>query len=230
MLYLSWGQGTKSGGFAQSVTDLPNAGYAPEVAQTTELGVKYQGADRGITVNAAAFHTYVSQYQLVTFDGVGFQVGNTDLESDGVESDVVVVPIRGLRLFWNNTYADAYNVPTGQAIPRAPRWTGVVGGALVRPVSQTMQAEMDVTFNYRTRETQQENRYLVPTSPSFNTLNATLSLGSSDHGWSVQLIGRNLLNRRGYAFTFPDPVLQNGNAVTVPERPMTVTLELAKHF
>lgn len=230
LAYVSWAQGTKSGGFANSVTALPGAGYAPETARTVEVGVKHQSEDRRLTVNAAAFHTEVTDYQLVTFTGLAFLVDNTDLESDGIESEVNWLPLDNLRLTWNSTYADAYDTRTGHDVPRAPRWTGLIGATYTAALDDRRQAEVTASWNYRSSETQQQDPYAVPRSASFDTLNVTLSLADTQAGWTARLIARNLTDRRAAAFAFPTPILPPRNSIIVPEQPRTIALQLTKHF
>ena len=230
LLYASWGQGTKAGGFAQSVSDLKHSEYEPEVARTTEVGFKQQLFDRRLTVNGAAFYTTVHNFQLVTFTGIDFVVGNTDLRSIGFESEVDWAPVRGLRLFWNNTYADAQDTRIGGDIPFAPRWQGAVGGAYSRQLFGAMRASLDVDLDYRSNETSQEDPGAVPRLGSSTRLNVSAGLGNPEQGWEVRVIGKNLNNEHVIGFDFPAPLLPTGNVVGIPLNPMTVMLQVSfKH-
>ena len=132
MFYVSWAQGTKSGGFADSATLLDQSEYEAEVAQTAELGTRYQTSDGQWTVNATLYSTDVKDYQLVTFTGTQFVIDNTDLEARGLESEIIWRPTfaPGLDLSWRNTYNDAEDADTGDEIPRAPLWSGSVARRL----------------------------------------------------------------------------------------------------
>ena len=123
--------GTKAGGFAQAVSLLDKAEYQPEVARTTELGIKSQLDDHRWTVNVAGFYTTIRDFQLVSFDGVNFVVDNSNLRSSGIESEIVWTPMRGLRLFGNNTYADTLDTRHHTDTEFAPRWSGMAGGSFV---------------------------------------------------------------------------------------------------
>jgi iron complex outermembrane receptor protein len=230
LLYASWGQGTKAGGFAQSVSNLRDSEYAPEVAQTTEAGFKQQLFDRRLTVNGAAFYTTVHDFQLVTFTGIDFVVGNTDLRSIGFESSIAWAPAQGLHLFWNNTYADAQDTRVGGDIPFAPRWEGAVGGGYSRDVLGDLRASLDVDVDYRSSETSQENPGAVPRMAASTRLNLSAGLGDPAKGWEVRVIGKNLNNERVVGFEFPGPLLPAGNVVGIPLNPLTVMLQVSfKH-
>lgn len=227
LIYASWGQGTKAGGFAQAASILPNSEYEAEVAQTLEAGVKLQSSDRRVTFNAAAFHTVVDDFQLVTFNGVNFNVGNTDLESNGVEWQAFWAAADGLSFYWNNTYAKAEDTRVGGDIAFAPRWQGVVGGSYEHAVFGGLTAGVDMDVTYRSDQTSQEKGVAVPSLGESTQLNASLSVSSPTQGWDLRLIGKNLTDEYALGFVFPGPLLPAGNVVGIPTNPRTVSLQLS---
>ena len=230
LLYASWGQGTKAGGFAQSATNLRQSRIFPEVAQTTEAGFKSQFANRKITVNAAFFYTVVDGYQLVTFNGVSFDVGNTNLRSVGVESELVWQPNRDVRLYSNNTYAHSVDTRIGGDIPFAPRFNGSVGASFGRDVFTSKRVSLDANLDYRSSETSQQNVAVAPRLPALTQLNASIGFGDPAKGWEFRVIGRNLNDQRILGFDFPVPLLPPGNVAGLPLRPRTVLLQFTiKH-
>ena len=230
LVYASYGQGTKGGGYAQSVTRLETAEYAKEVARTFEVGVKLQDPDRKWLFNIAAFSTTVDDFQLVTFTGIQFIVGNTDLRSQGVELEASWKPVPGLRLFINNTYADAKDRATGNPIPLAPKWTGSGGFDFRTDVGSALRFSLNGSVDYRSKRYYQQNPATSPAGEAFTTLNLGVALGAQDDAWEVRLIGRNLTDANSLAFSFPLPLLPAGNQGGMSERGRTVALQVSARF
>ena len=226
LLYTSWGQGTKSGGFADSVSNLLTSQYQAEVARTTEVGFKSQFLDRKLTANGAFFYTKVNNFQLDTFTGTVFVVSNTDLRSVGFESEIDYAPTRDIRFFWNNTYADSKDTRVGGDIPFAPRLTGAAGVSLSHPVFGDKRVSLDANVDYRSSETSQENPAATPRLPSLTRLNLSVGFGDPAQGWEVRLLARNLNNEKDLAFNFPLPLTPAGNVVGVDDPPREVFLQL----
>jgi iron complex outermembrane receptor protein len=229
-IYVSYGQGTKSGGFASSVTRLDKAEYDKEVAHTAEIGLKLQGEGRRWVVNVAAFNTKVDDFQLVTFTGLQFDIGNTNLRSRGVEVETYWYPVRDLRLFANATYADAKDLLTGKVPPLAPKLTASAGLAFTRPLSDTLDLKLDGSVDHRSKRYYQRDTASAPPSQAFTTLNAGLAIAARSQRWELRLIGRNLANKNALAFAYPTPILPVGNYNAVSEQPRTVALQLSLKY
>ncbi|MDB5446064.1 MAG: hypothetical protein JWQ97_1381, partial [Phenylobacterium sp.] len=227
LVYVSYGKGTKSGGFAQSISDLRKSPYAKEVAKTAEVGLKLQGQSRTWVFNVAAFNTRVDGYQLVTFNGIGFNIGNTDLKSQGFEVESYWRPVSGLRLFLNNTYADALDRRTHSPIPLAPKWTGSVGFDYRREVTDRLAVKADGSVDYRSKRYYQQDPSTSPPGAAFTTLNMGVALAASDDRWEARLIGRNLTDRTVSFFALPTPLLGPGNQNAIAERGRTVALQVS---
>ncbi|HET6971813.1 MAG TPA: TonB-dependent receptor, partial [Phenylobacterium sp.] len=227
MLYASYGKGTKSGGFAQSVTRLETAPYHKEIAKTAEAGLKLQAPDRTWVFNAAVFDTRVDGFQLVTFNGIQFVVGNTDLSSRGFEVESYWYPVHGLRLFFNNTYAEAKDRHTKKPIPLAPKWTGAVGFSYRGDAFRELVWKADGSVDYRSKRYYQQDPATSPPGKAFTTLNLGLAIGARDDGWEARLIGRNLTDEIASAFAFPTPLLPAGNQNAIAERGRTIALQIS---
>lgn len=229
-LYVSYGQGTKSGGFASSVTRLDQAEYDKEVAHTAEIGLKLQGEGRRWVFNVAAFNSKVDDFQLVTFTGAEFSIGNTDLRSRGVEAETYWYPVQGLRLFANATYADAKDLQTDQVPPLAPKLTASGGFSFSTPISSAVDLKLDGTIDHRSKRSYQRAPSDSPTGEAFTTLNAGLAIAASDARWELRLIGRNLTNENALSFSYPTPILPAGNYNGISEQPRTIALQLSLKY
>lgn len=229
-VYASYGQGTKSGGFASSVTLLDKAEYDKEVAHTAEIGLKLQGEGRRWVFNIAGFNTKVDNFQLVTFTGVQFDIGNTDLRSRGVEVETYWYPVRGLRLFANGTYADAKDLQTGKVPPLAPKLTASTGFTFSTSLSDTLDLKLDGSVDHRSKRYYQRDPATAPAGEAFTTLNAGVAIAATDSRWELRLIGRNLTNENALSFAFPTPILPTGNYSGISEQPRTVALQLSLKY
>ena len=93
MVYLSYTEGYKSGGFNPSPdTSNPDGSpgegteFEPEEAEAWELGVKSSLWDDRARLSATLFHTEVDDLQVTSFQGTNFIVGNAAaMTSQGVE-------------------------------------------------------------------------------------------------------------------------------------------------
>ena len=231
MFYASWAQGTKSGGFADSATLLDQSEYESEVAQTAEVGVRYQSSDGQLTANATLYSTDVSDYQLVTFTGTQFVIDNTDLEARGVESEILWHPrfAPGIDISWRNTYSHAEDANTGDRIPRAPRWSGGVVLAYEHALAYGWQLTLDGSIDYESSQTHQRDPDAVPEADSITMYGAGIGV-KSENGLAVRIIGRNLTDENRYTFVFPTPFLPAGNANAQSERPRTVALQVSYQY
>jgi iron complex outermembrane recepter protein len=236
LLYATWGQGTKAGGYAATVSDLQQSRYKPEVAQTAEVGVKSQFFDRTLTVNVDAFDTSVHNFQVVSFNGVAFVVANQNVRSEGVESQVSWAPALGFHLYWNNDYADAHDADTGGKVPYAPRWSGLVGGSYQHEVLGHLKADLDVNVDYRSDEISQpiisgQPAPLLPPLAGLHRLNLSVGLADPAQGWEVRLIGQNLTDQRAYGFSFPLPFVSSPagteSFAQYPINPLTIKLQVS---
>ena len=90
LLYYSFSQGFKSGGFVlRYVETVPEARkFDPELLDTHEIGVKWQGFDDRVRLNAAAFMSDYEDVQVTFFDALG----------GPITANAGTVNIRGLEL------------------------------------------------------------------------------------------------------------------------------------
>lgn len=161
-LYANWGIGFKSGGFnnqgsaaiinANFVTPL-NANvnitdqYRKEWSSAFEAGVKGELFDHHVTYDLAGFYTQVHDMQFFEFFVGSFGllrvVSNIDLvDLDGVEANVAVKPIKGVKLFGSFNYTDS-NIKrnsarpdtVGNKSPYTADYTLNLGGEFERAVS-----------------------------------------------------------------------------------------------
>lgn len=230
LVFASYGKGTKGGGFAQSVTRLDQTEYGKEISRTVEAGVKISDPDRRWIFNLSAFNTNVDNFQVVSFTGVQFVVINTNLRSRGFELATYWYPVPEVRLFLNNTFADAKDRGNGNPIPLAPKWTGSGGFNLDTPISSGLRFRVDGSIDWRGKRYYQQNPNTSPPGNSFVTYNLSAAVATADDRYELRLIGRNLSNANSIAFDFPTPFLPAGNQSATSERSRTIALQLSVRF
>ena len=228
LLYASYGKGTKTGGYASTTTFLDRSEYGPETARTIEGGFKAQDTGRRWLLNFSGFYTKVNDFQVATFNGTTYDIFNTNLRSRGVELQAYWYPVEPVRLFINNTYADAEDSWLHRRIPLAPRWSGSGGFAIKTAFKPGLDLMFDGSVDYRSSRSYQQDPAAATISPPFTTLNLSLAIGSSNDRFEVRVIGRNLTDEIAPAFAFATPVV--GTQSAVAERGRTVAFQITGRF
>ncbi|ACT60259.1 TonB-dependent receptor [Hirschia baltica] len=221
MTYLSYGKGTKAGGFTDSASNLANSEFDAETAKTLEAGMKWNGA--GWQMNTAAFKTEIDGFQVVTFDGSRFVVSNTDLESTGFEIEGFWQATNNLRVMANTTFAEARNRATGNRIPNAPDNTGSIGIDYNRDINSKLTLNANGSLDWRSDVTYQQDPDAAVRGENFTTLNLSIGIAAPEKNWELSLIGRNLTNENSASFAYPTPFVGSSSATS--EMPRTIALQ-----
>jgi len=111
LLYYSFSQGFKSGGFVlryvEAVDEVRT--FEPETLDSHEVGVKWQGWDDRLRVNAAAYWSDYEDVQVTFFDSLGGPVtanaGVVDIK--GLEFEVTAIVYENLQMDMAYGYTDA---------------------------------------------------------------------------------------------------------------------------
>jgi len=116
MLYASYTEGYKAGGFNSAADDIFSGPFDPEEVTNYELGMKSSWLDNTLRVNTAVFsYTYDNLQSLEFIDAaclpnssVGTYLFETsDVEGDGFELNVNWLALPSLELYFNTGYLDA---------------------------------------------------------------------------------------------------------------------------
>ena len=111
MVYGSYAEGFKAGGFDEQNGKLDPASFAfrPETVDAFEIGLKTTLADNRMTLNAALFRNEFTDLQVQTFDGViNFLVTNAASSvTQGAELDITWQLSDSLLLDFHGAYLDA---------------------------------------------------------------------------------------------------------------------------
>jgi iron complex outermembrane recepter protein len=203
--------------------------FEPEKVNAYELGAKF--ASRIFTINAALFYQQFKGFQLNAFDGLAFSVTNlSKVTSKGAELDFVAQPVDGLTATLGLAIADskydknlvgasftqpaagtppvaagAYFQLPGARLTNAPLYS--ISGSLGyrKPVSESLIAGIYADFRYQSDVNTGSDLDPEKNQDGGIVVNGRVSIGEIDSKWSLELWGRNLLNRNYTQVAFDGP-------------------------
>jgi iron complex outermembrane recepter protein len=234
MLYLSWAQGSKSGGFDARSNKPPSLGgtfeFEDEKATTYELGLK-TAIGSTAEINAAAFFTDYKDLQTSAFDGaIGFNVGNGSAEVMGVEVEgrwrvtpafMLSGAVAWLDFEWTDYFGQCYYgltpIPAGQpnagncdyagfTNQLAPELTGYLSAQYTWSLGDSLRIGATADVTYSAEYLQSLTLDPMTTQDAFAKINARLSLGTNDGRWEVALVGRNLTDETVVSYAGDTPL------------------------
>ncbi|NIB43404.1 TonB-dependent receptor [Pseudomaricurvus alkylphenolicus] len=211
MLYASYGNGTKTGGFAESNTIASGnpeleARLDAETVDNYEIGLKSTLLGGAAQLNVALFYIDIADLQKTLFTGTEFVTGNADADSSGVDISGNWRVNEQWSINAGAVYADAKEKESGLKLDIAPQWTANLGLQLDYAISSNLLFGLSGNLRYRSGQYSQPKEG-IPEGDSLTTLDVTASLSSADETWKLSLIGRNVNNdiaqEFGYPFTHP---------------------------
>ncbi|MBW7930508.1 MAG: TonB-dependent receptor [Gammaproteobacteria bacterium] len=220
MLYGSYSEGFKSGGFTQRVFPPIVAGFTappgtpdidlipefePEYVKVYELGFKYSTPGRGMRLNGALFHTKYDDLQVQVFTSVAPVTKNAASASiNGFELEMQAVPADGWFVEASVGYLDAeYDrvdpVETwlfkSDRFERVPEWS--TSAALSRQFELaglgTLTPRIDWSWRSKVYNDSFNSAQLV--QPSFSLVNFNLAFTDQSDRYDIVAAVRNLTDK-----------------------------------
>lgn len=248
MVYGSYAQGFKSGGFnldrarrGPGVID-PNTSFPAETVTSWELGVKSNTADANLLLNATVFHQTFEDFQLNTYTGISFLVASIpEVVSRGVDLDFAWrTPLDGLSVSGGVTYAETqfgeFVPPAGISarlpntrISYAPLWSAAATTSYERSLDNELKFRASLSAKYTSEYNTGSNLDPLKSQKELVLLNGRLVLGAEDDRWSVELWAQNLTNEDYYQVIVDQP-LQTGTFAGFLGAPRTYGLTLRTQF
>lgn len=217
MIYLSYSEGFKSGGFTQRVFPPVVAGftapagtadidliptYDPEFVEVLELGAKLSFWQDRLTVNAAIFQTDYQDLQVQVFNSVApvtQNIGEATIE--GFELELMAAPGDGWFIEASLSLLDAEydEIDTGNTLigqdfdfERVPDTAASLGVSKEFQLNDLGALTLRADWSYRS-ETYNDafNTELLKTD-SYDLLDASVRWNNAKEDWTVTLFGRNL--------------------------------------
>ena len=259
MVYLSYTEGYKAGGFnASGDTSNPDGtpgegtDFADEEAKSWELGVKTELWDNRARLSATVFHTKVDNLQVTSFRGTNFIVGNAaSLTSQGAELEAQVAltqewGIGGSLAYLDSEYDEYPDAPctiyqvaevgadceqdlAGKRGPNAPEWSGNLYASYQRALSNNLMLLFNVDAAYKDDYFLDNDLDPNAFQDSYYKINARLALAGGDDSWEVAVYGRNLTDETTYTYA-ADSVLSAGIYANWVEEPRILGVQARYNF
>ena len=238
MLFASATRGFKSGGWnARANIGSQALDFAPEKIWSYEGGVRSDWLDRRLRVNLTGFYYVVTDYQLPagfldpSTNTIVFITRNfADLENYGLESEITLVPMDGLNIFWSAGWQHAkYKnldptvvaqqqrclagvpgncnqgviTPTGEVAEptRAPEFSSVVGVNYTFSLAGDWEFVPSVNWSHIKGHFIGTSNQPLSYQHTRDTFNAGLTLRNEANGWSLTADCTNCTNE-AYVVSF----------------------------
>lgn len=232
MLYASYTEATKAGGFNSSANQPDQTSFDPETATGYELGLKGSFFDGRLAANVSIYSTAYDDLQVSALDTATnsfFFKNAAEATSEGIEGDLRYAvsdsfEIGGALAYLDATYDDfpGASCSVGSAIESdcvdgtrnakgdklrfAPEWTGNLyadyGFDLNNGMAVSLRGDMVYSDDYFWGG--QNDDYQA--QDSFSKLDISASLTSADGNWKVSLIGKNMTDETTVSFGGATPL------------------------
>jgi iron complex outermembrane recepter protein len=180
--------------------------FDPEHLLAYEVGIKSTSWDNRLRINLAAFYEKYDDIQIGFYspEFLLFTTANAgDATIKGVEGDIEVIPVEGLRL--NAAFArldsdgdivDPFTqIPTSGQLPNIPKWKYNVSAEYTLPPSRFGIASAQISYAYHDKQVASSASLQGDFRPSYELVDARLTLSDipvSRGKLSLALWGKNL--------------------------------------
>lgn len=260
LLYASFARGFKSGGInmsglpldAKNQPALATAVIDPERNTTWEAGIKSALWDGRLTLNLAAYHTTVSNFQATVVDSSqtvalrGYLSNIPEVQVQGFEADAMLrlgsLTLIGALAYGGGEYSDYPAGPcplerqtaataacdlTGQRLAGLPRWSQTLSADYAVPLGRDalfLHADSNWRSGYFGDPTLSRFTFIE----GYNLTNASIGYRRQDargKGWEISIFARNLLDAR-YIQNLTIQAGSSGLILGSPSDPRTVGVTL----
>jgi len=233
LAYASYARGYKSFGYnldrvhrTRTITPVSSLFFPSEYVDSYEAGVKMTLVDRTLLFNVTYFDQTFENFQLNTFNGVGFTVEPIpELTSRGIDADMVwFTPVEGLSFQGGVTYTDAEygaftaadlvdpnNFPAASLLPGsrpsfAPEYSASLAINYDRSLGNGLRAGFSLAGKYMSEYNTGSDLLPFKEQDAFTTVNGRIVLGTEDERWTMELWGQNLTDEEYIQVGFNAPL------------------------
>lgn len=257
MMYVSYSDGYKSGGFNYSpTTALPSGAptddaiFEDEEVEALEIGVKQTFWDGRARGSAIIYRSDLDNLQVTAWNGTNFVVGNAaELRVQGVELEGLIALTDNLELGFNYNYLDhefqsypgapctviqlaadpgCQNDFSGERGAFAPEHSGAVNLDYTYDFSKWY-LTAHLAVNYKDEMYLDGDLDENVLQDSYTKVDASLGLASQDDRWNFVLYGRNLTDENTYTAALDAP-LSGGVYAAWIEEPRIYGVEVTFNF
>lgn len=219
MVYGSYAKGFKSGGWTTRIAfpdavdpslpaDKQAPFFNPEKADTYEIGLKSQFADRMVQINAAAFLTDYKGIQIQIQRGASPSYENAgNARIQGFEVETVFAPSRAFRLNASLGYIDAkykrVDDPSGvitlaSSLPRIPEWTFSVSPEFNLYLANDSRLTLRGDYTHKSNVFNDVENTPEIASGETDVVNVSLTYAFADDKYSLSVGANNVFDERFY--------------------------------
>ncbi|MCB1662685.1 MAG: TonB-dependent receptor [Pseudomonadales bacterium] len=207
MIYVSYSEGFKSGGFDQRYNQIFPAvsSFDPEQATTWEAGMKSSWLDNRLRLNTAVFFTDYEDLHLIIREGfapITFNGGEAEIS--GFEIETSFVPTDSWLLQFSVGYIDAEYTKLSQEVlakspirkdftlAQTPEWSASAGIAYTTEIKGWGTLTPRIDWVYKSEVYNDTINTPQLKADSYELINLAIAFQSVDESWDVVLAGRNL--------------------------------------
>lgn len=211
MIYGSYAKGYKTGGWTTRLTTPQPAGtaaptFGPEKANTWELGVKSEFADRRAQLNIASFYTEYKGIQLNFQRGTSPYLQNAGTaEIYGFEAEFQARPISDLTLsaglgYNHARYTELSPFVTGvtldSRLPKTPTWKFTFGPQYRVDLGSHGDLLLSADYTYTSAQFNDTENTPLLKRPATDMFNAAFTYRAPDKNWELAAGVTNLTDER----------------------------------
>ncbi len=203
LVYLSYAEGFKSGGFTGRPSNGSIKAYGPERVKTWEAGAKTELFDHRLRINGAIFSSKYQDLQLLVFNpGTGlFETTNAgDVDIKGAELEIQARPVDHLTTAFTAGYLDAHytrlapgviGVTLSSKPPLSPKWTYSANVAYAIPIGDN-ELELRADYSWRDKVAFQIENDPDEIQGAYGLLNLRATYTLTKLGLSLSAYGQNV--------------------------------------
>ncbi len=242
MLYASWTEATKAGGFNAGDLEGISFEYEEEEATSYEVGAKLSFLDDQLRWNLAIFSTDFKNLQVSAWDATAntFVTNNAaEATIEGFESDLAYAISANWRIggavgYLDATYddypgascsvgesreadcdADNTRNAAGDELRQAPEWTANTYVEFVHSLSDSLSFGFRLTANYSDSYFMSVTNDPYLRLDSYTRTDALVWLGSKTDTWKLSLLGKNLTDETVPFFANSTPLVDEAYFASV---------------
>ncbi len=216
MLYASYSQGFKSGGFNLRYV-APRNGvlpFDPEQVDSFEAGFKFEGLDRRLRLNGAAFYTDYTDIQVTVFEGLGAPVtlnsGDAEIWGGELELTALLTPdlqITGAVGYTHAEYTELRVNPANiltpfsaitldNKLPNVPKWQTSLAVDYTVPMDNGAAIDLHFDWKFTSKHANDAQNSPFLNQDSYNVLNAGVTYQAASGNWSLRFFVDNITDER----------------------------------